>query len=147
MIHNRLWSFACFMFLFCLPLGSALAQESRVALVIGNSSYEAVPLLANPENDATVIAAALTRNGFDVTLALDADDQRMRRLLKEFARVASTSDLSLVYFAGHGIEVDKQNYLIPVNASLSSEIDVGFEALPLDLVMQALTRASGVKSL
>lgn len=124
---------------------TAWAQETRVALVIGNSAYERVPTLANPENDATDIAAALTRNGFDVTLAVDASDVEMRSLLKEFARSSATSDLSLVYFAGHGIEVDKTNYLIPVNASLSNETDVGFEALPLDLVMQTLSVTEGIK--
>ncbi|SDK35101.1 caspase family protein [Aliiruegeria lutimaris] len=138
--------FLCVLSLLIATLSSAFAEtDRRVALVIGNAGYSHVPLLANPANDATDIAAALKRLDFDVTLALDADDTAMQRLLRDFAGAAREADLSLVYYAGHGIEVDQTNYLIPVNAELRRDLDVDFEALPLDLVMQSLVGAGGLK--
>jgi len=125
--------------------GYAEVVKQKVALVIGNSNYAHVPTLRNPINDAGDIAAALKRLGFSVTLGLDYDDQQMRQALRNFSRAADASALSLVYFAGHGIEIDKTNYLIPINAELQGDQDAQFEAIPLDLVMQSLARAPGVK--
>ncbi|MEX0285708.1 MAG: caspase family protein [Paracoccaceae bacterium] len=133
----------CFVF-----VGAAVAlaaDEKRVALVVGNGGYTQVPFLDNPTNDATDLAAALGRVGFDVTLLLDADDRDLRRGLRDFARVAATADVSLVYFAGHGIEVDKVNYLLPVNTQLMSGLDIEYEAIPLDLIMRSLAQSKGIK--
>ncbi|WP_093162629.1 caspase family protein [Aliiruegeria lutimaris] len=124
---------------------SVAETPARVAMVIGNSAYERAPVLDNPINDATDIAASLGRLGFDVQLVLNADDRQLRQHFQEFARLAETAELSLVYFAGHGIEVDKANYLIPVNAELQSGKDVQLEAIPLDVVMRALAPSDGVK--
>ena len=97
------------------------AQEthSRIALVIGNSAYQSVPNLRNPSNDASDIAVALEDLGFDVSLHLDVDDVQMRGAIRDFAKKSVSADLSIVYFAGHGIEIDKKNFLLPIDAELS----------------------------
>lgn len=134
-------------FLFVCVASTSLGQEvpPKVALVIGNSSYTQVPALDNPANDASDIAASLERIGFEVSLGLDQNEQQMRNLLGEFSDAAKTAEISIVYFAGHGIEVEKANYLIPVDAELQVGSDVGIEALPLDNVMEAVAGSSGVK--
>jgi hypothetical protein len=127
-----------------LTLGPA-AQERRVALVIGNSSYQNVTALANPVNDATDLASALTRIGFEVTLATDLDIQGMRTQLRAFRDQASGADMAMVYFAGHGVEIEKQNYLIPVDARLESDSDVLFDTIPLDLISEAVSGATTLR--
>ena len=117
----------------------------RVALVIGNASYEHVPALANPLNDAADIGAALDRLGFAVTRLENAGYAALRRGLLEFQRAASASEIAVVFYAGHGIEVDQRNFLVPVDARLASDQDVEFEAVPLELVSRAVERASGLR--
>ena len=117
----------------------------RVALVIGNASYEHVPALANPLNDATDMGAALGRLGFDVTRLENAGYAALRRGLLEFQRAASASEVAVVFYAGHGIEVDQRNFLVPVDARLASDQDVEFEAVPLELVSRSVERASGLR--
>ncbi|MET3900954.1 hypothetical protein ABIB57_004922 [Devosia sp. UYZn731] len=123
-----------------LSLASAAAQE-RVALVIGNGAYTHVAPLTNPENDATDVADALGRIGFTVTLANDLNANQMRAALHEFSSAASGADMAMIYYAGHGIEIDKQNYLIPVDAALESDRDVSFETIPIDLLNEAVSGA------
>jgi len=118
------------------------AASSRVALVIGNAAYEHVPDLRNPLNDAEDIGAALGRIGFAVTRIDNADYADLRRGLRAFRRQASTAKFAVVYYAGHGIEVSKHNFLVPVDARLETDGDVEFEAVPLDLVMSAVEGAS-----
>ncbi len=122
----------------------AIAQDERVALIIGNSAYEDVAPLENPKNDATDLAAALERIGFAVTLAIDLDNQGMRGALREFRDAANGADMAIVYFAGHGVEIAKQNYLIPVDAHLETDSDVLFDTIPIDLINEAV---SGAKTL
>jgi uncharacterized caspase-like protein len=120
----------------------------RVALVIGNSAYQSVDRLPNPERDARDVAAALERMQFDsVTLRLDQDQASMRRALGEFAQAAAGADVALLYYAGHGIEVAGQNYLIPTDARLSGAGDVDFETIDLPTATAALERAAGLKLL
>ena len=123
-----------------LSLVATLAQE-RVALVIGNSAYTHVTPLTNPANDATDVAEALGRIGFAVTLANDLDANQMRAALHDFSAAASGADMAMIYYAGHGIEIDKQNYLIPVDAALESDRDVSFETIPIDLLNEAVSGA------
>ena len=119
----------------------ALAAPERVALVIGNAAYQHAPDLANPLNDAADVAAALERVGFSVTSLTDADEQGLEGGLQAFRRKASASKIAVVFYAGHGIEVDKHNYLVPVDAQLQSDGDVEYEAVPLDLVMRSVKGA------
>ena len=121
------------------------AAAKRVALVIGNADYAHVSSLPNPANDSTDIAAALTRIGFEVTRGNDLDYREMRLALRDFAEAASEAEMVLIYFAGHGIEIDNTNYLIPVNAELKSDRDIEFEAIRLDTVVGAVASVDGLK--
>jgi Caspase domain len=118
------------------------ALGRRVALVIGNSDYVAVPALKNPAMDARAIASTLKDLGFEkVTLKLDLDRQSTWSALAEFADEASRADWAVVYYAGHGIELDAQNYIIPVDAKLDSDRKILFETVPLDHVLEATAGA------
>jgi uncharacterized caspase-like protein len=121
--------------------GSAQA-EKKVALVIGNAVYRSVPALANPGNDAGEMGNALARLGFAVTRLNDASYDRMRRALLEFGRQARGAEMAVVFFAGHGIEVGGENWLIPIDAELKSDTDVEHEALGLKGVMLTVESAS-----
>ena len=117
----------------------------RVALMVGNATYAHAPALANPLHDAVDVGAALARLGFTVTRLENADYAALRRGLRDFAQAASSSEVALVFYAGHGIEVDQHNFLVPVDARLASDQDVEFEAVPLELVLRAVARASGLR--
>ena len=126
-------------------LSASAPAGSRVALVIGNASYAHAQVLANPLNDAADIGAALGRLGFSVTRIENTDYAALRRGLQKFTRTAAGSELAVVFYAGHGIEVDQRNFLVPVDARLASDQDVEFEAVPLELVQRAVERASGLR--
>ena len=127
-----------------LVLAAQVQAKERIALVIGNARYAHAPPLANPLNDAGDIGAALGRLGFAVSRLDNADYDKMRRGLRAFTRSASTAEVALVFYAGHGIEVDKRNFLIPVDARLQSDREVEFETVSLDLVSRAVEGASGL---
>jgi hypothetical protein len=117
------------------PPSPALAQsQQRTALVIGNAGYRVSPL-KNPGNDATDIAAALRRLGFDVTLNIDADQRTMERAIREFGQRLRKGGVGLFYYAGHGVQVDGRNYLVPMGADIQSEPDVEFEAVDAGRVL------------
>ena len=130
--------------LLALTAAPGLAQQ-RVALVIGNATYAHAPRLANPLNDAADISAALARLGFAVTKLENANQGELRQGLLAFTRAASAAEVAVVFYAGHGIEVDQRNFLVPVDAKLSSDQDVEFETVPLELVMRSVARASGLR--
>src|SRR3954469_17217284 len=93
------------------------AAEKRVALIIGNSNYEKVARLPNPANDAALIAETFKSAGFDnVELRRDLKVSDMRRALRDFMDKSRQADVAVVYYAGHGIEVDGTNYLVPIDA-------------------------------
>jgi uncharacterized caspase-like protein len=123
----------------------ALAQK-RVALVIGNSAYENVARLKNPANDADAMTSTLKGAGFDVV-----DSRRnlkiadMRRAFRDFADKSRDADVAVVYYAGHGIEVDGTNYLIPVDAALERDLDVYDEAFSLDRVLISIEPAKQLR--
>jgi uncharacterized caspase-like protein len=120
--------------------------EKRVALVIGNAVYQNVPRLPNPVNDGTTIAATLKNAGFDVVDSRhDLTAAETRRALRDFADRTRDADIAVVYYAGHGIEVDGGNYLIPVDAKLERDTDVYDEALSLDRVLLAIEPAKKLR--
>jgi uncharacterized caspase-like protein len=125
-------------FLFVISADPARA-EKRVALVIGISRYQQVPPLGNPSHDAAAMGALFRKAGFDVV-----DDKRdlgivdLRRAVREFSEKAQDADIAVVYYAGHGIEVDGLNYLVPADAKLARDFDVDDEAVSLDRVLRAL---------
>ncbi len=127
------------------PAQTPVPMGKRIALIIGNGAYTGTSPLPNPKRDAARLAETFRSIGFtDVTLAEDLDNQGFNRALQEFSDKAAQADWAVVYYAGHGMEVDNVNYLIPVDAKLEKERDILFEAVPLDRVMAA---GEGAKSL
>ena len=114
---------------------SAATEGKRVALVIGNGAYSNVPTLLNPPNDAGDVASALKRLGFSVSLLTNARFDDMRRGLLAFGREAAGADMAAVYFAGHGMEINGENWLIPIDAELKRDTDAANEAISLRSVM------------
>jgi hypothetical protein len=128
-----------------MTVTNALADR-RVALVLGISKYRNVPRLTNPDNDAVAIGDVFKRIGFDVVeLRQDLDVSEMRRAVREFAVLAAGADMAVVYYAGHGIEVDGVNYLIPADAKLLSDFDVVDETVPLDRILLAINPAKRLR--
>jgi uncharacterized caspase-like protein len=115
------------------------ATGRRVALVIGNSDYTSVDRLKNPANDASAMAAALTRLGFDVVEKHDLGVAQMQRALRSFEDKAEGTDWALVYYAGHGLEQNGKNWLIPVDAELTRATDLPDEAIPVERVLDRLS--------
>jgi tetratricopeptide (TPR) repeat protein len=116
--------------------------ERRIALVIGNSAYENVAALPNPVRDASLVADVLRLTGFEaVTLLTDLRKDALVNALREFAARAETADWAVVYYAGHGMEVGGVNYLIPTDAKIAADREIGFEAVPVDQVLNAAERA------
>lgn len=129
-----------------LAVSQPAFAEKRVALVLGNSAYRNVPQLANPVNDSARIAATLKDAGFDVVDSRrDLPAAETRRALRDFADRARDADIAVVYYAGHGIEVDGANYLIPVDARLERDTDVYDEALSLDRILIAIEPAKKLR--
>jgi uncharacterized caspase-like protein len=128
--------------LICQP---ALA-EKRVALVLGNSAYQNVPPLTNPVNDAALMADTFKKAGFDVVeLKQNLTVQETRRVLRDFADKSNDADIAVIYYAGHGIEVDGGNYLIPVDAKLERDDDVYDEAFSLDRILATVEPAKRLR--
>ena len=113
-------------------------SPSKVALVVGNAAYEHAPPLANPRNDAEDMAALLRRLGFQVTAGLDLTDAAMEDRVRAFSRQARAAKVALFFYAGHGMQVDGVNYLVPVDAQLADEADLPFETVALDLVLKRM---------
>ncbi|WP_181832604.1 caspase family protein [Bosea caraganae] len=123
----------------------ALAEERRVALVIGNSAYKNAPALPNTVNDARDMAASLRRVGFEVVDGVDLDKRGMDAVLTRFARLAQDADAVMFFFAGHGFQFNGENYLVPIEARVDDEVSVQYETTRLADVVTALNFAKGVK--
>jgi len=127
--------------LLCLFADPARA-EKRVALVIGISDYRQAPRLFNPARDAEAMTALFRKSGFDVVQSRrDLGIADLRRAIREFSETSRDADISVVYYAGHGIEVDGVNYLVPADAKLASDFDVEDETISLERVLKALDPA------
>jgi hypothetical protein len=128
-------------------LGSSMSvaahaqSAARIALIVGNSDYQNAPRLANPVNDATDVAAAFTRLGFSVQLVKNGTFDVMRRGLLAFAQQAQAADIAVVYFAGHGMEIRDENWLIPVDAELRMDFSASQEAVSLGSIIPIASRA------
>jgi uncharacterized caspase-like protein len=128
-----------------LGCGAALADK-RVALVIGNSAYKNAPRLANPVNDAGLVGGMFRNAGFDtVEIRLDLNASEMRRSLREFAARTRDADMAVIYYAGHGIELDGSNYLVPTDAMLETDGDVLDETIALDRALYAVEPAKQLR--
>ena len=137
--------FALLILLFTQIIPNQTWASQRVALVIGNAQYQHAPGLANPLNDARDIHNAFERLGFSVTLVTNSDSDSLRRTLRDFKRAASASSIAVIFYAGHGIEIDNRNFLVPVDAKLASDEDVEYETVPLELVSGAVKGASELR--
>src|SRR6185503_10596790 len=131
--------FFLFVGILLLTFAEPARAEKRVALVIGISNYQRVPRLGNPTHDADAMGALFKQAGFDVV-----DEERdlgiadLRRVIRVFSEQSRDADIAVVYYAGHGIEVDGTNYLVPADAKLASDFDVEDETVSLDRVLRSL---------
>lgn len=125
------------------PASPAPRREPRNALVIGNAAYSSLGTLRNPVNDATDVAKALEPLGFNVELLIDADLREMEDAVRALRNTLSNEGgTGLFYYAGHGVQVDGANYLVPVSADLQSETDVRYKALNVGYVLGHMERAN-----
>ena len=128
------------------PIAPVMKSDRRIALVVGNFTYENATTLRNPERDANLVADVLKRTGFEtVTLLTNLRKDALVSALRDFAARAETADWAVVYYAGHGMEVGGINYLIPTDAKIAADRDIGFEAVPLAQVLNAAERAKKLR--
>ncbi len=119
--------------------------DKRVALIVGNSTYQTVPQLPNPSRDASSVAKMFKDAGFDtVDLQLNLGNLEFKRAIRKFETAADQADIAVVYYAGHGLEIGGTNYLIPIDARLASDRDADDEAIPLERLVSS---ADGAKRL
>ncbi len=120
--------------------------EKRVALVIGNSTYQKVPALSNPARDAAAMSEMFKSAGFDlVTFKLNVGATEMRRTLRDFSDEVRYADVAIIYYAGHGMEIEGTNYLIPVDAILERDVDAFDEAIQLDRLLAVMEPAKHLR--
>jgi uncharacterized caspase-like protein len=129
-----------------LSAGSATA-EKRIALVVGNSAYQNISRLDNPRNDATLMAETLSGLGFTLIggrAQLDVDKAALDTDVQNFGRQIQGADVALFYYAGHGVQVNGSNYLVPVSANPTREADVDFQMVDVNLVLRQM-QGSGTR--
>jgi hypothetical protein len=153
-IVSRGLVFACFVFAAVAPLAIAFfshngahAAGQRLALVIGNSAYQHAPLLKNPRNDADDLAVALERLGFTVIKGIDLDKGAMDRTIQQFAGALPGAEAAVFFYAGHGLQVNGVNYLVPTDALLATAAAPDFELVRLDSVQRSMERESATNVL
>ncbi len=127
-----------------LAIAQPAVAERKVALVVGNSSYLNVSRLPNPRNDASDVIARLKAMEFEVIPGLDLDRNGFLNTLAAFGRAAEGADVALFFYAGHGLQVNGQNYLVPTDAKVEYEAELDIALIPVPLVMQQLARGSRV---
>jgi Caspase domain len=137
---------ACYWTVICLvllPFGSLPAaaqtathsQAKSVALVIGDAAYEKARRLDNPVNDATAVNTALRELGFDTILALDGDKAALTKSLDDFYAKIADAEVVMFYFAGHGVQINERNYLVPIDADPGAGASLSEQLQPLDEVL------------
>src|SRR4051794_7190342 len=144
---GKIWKIAGLASLLALTLAAPAAAEKRVALVIGNSAYQNVTRLDNPRNDAALMAETLAALGFTLIggrAQLDLDKSAMDIAVQNFGRQIQGADVALFYYAGHGVQVNGANYLVPVGANPTREADVDFQMVDVNLVLRQM-QGSGTR--
>lgn len=139
------WAALALAWVVLLGAGHGLRAETRLALVIGNSAYRHVDALANPANDARAIAAALRSVGFDLVGGgphLDVTRADMESLIREFGRRLTTDTIAVFYYAGHGLQVNGVNWLVPVEADVAGPSDVKYELVDAGFVLDEMASAT-----
>jgi formylglycine-generating enzyme required for sulfatase activity len=141
---RRLWLAVLAVLAFAAPA----AAEPRIALVIGNSNYSGdLPKLPNPANDAELMASTLKQLGFKVVETRDADLNQMNRAIREFSDMLSGAGpqaVGLFFYAGHGLQIDGENWLIPVKANIQKASDAEFEAVPASKILKQMQFAENL---
>lgn len=126
----------------CLPILACLAlpasAQKRVALVIGNGNYSTVTPLKNPANDANAVAQSLRELGFRVMLGVDLGKASFEKTVLDFSETLNGAEAAVFYYAGHGLQVDGRNYMVPVDARLADEADLPFQLVAMDIVLNKL---------
>ena len=115
--------------------------EYRIALVIGNASYEGLGALDNPLNDARDVSSALARLGFGVSTVLDGTQQQIEEAVQLFARNLQEAQVGLFYYAGHGTQHQGHNYLIPIDANIQTAADLKYKAVQVDFILDHMSEA------
>src|SRR5262249_55500808 len=133
---------ALWLIAFCGPWGGTAHAQNRVALIVGNSNYQSAPPLLTTLNDAGDIAQSFERLGFATTKLLDASYDDFCRAIRRFNELTENAEVAVIYFGGHGLEVRGDNWLLPVDAELRTDLDLAQEAIGLDSLMQSVRRAS-----
>lgn len=123
---------------------SVRSEAKRIALVIGNANYQHFARLKNTGNDAELMSLALREVGFEVTMTIDADQRTLKRAFLEFSRAIRTDvEATFIFYAGHGVQVDGENYLMPVDANVTSEDEVPLEGINANDFLQVLRGSTG----
>ncbi len=126
--------------------GDAIASgERKVAFVLGNSAYVHGVKLDNPVNDATAVAEKFRTLGFEVVEGYDADLDKTRGLLREFSKKAEGAGIAAFFYAGHGIQVDGANYILPIDVQLEDRASLAYEAVQVDFVMEQMSIDTKIK--
>ncbi len=136
MLKNLIYSLLVMLLLFSVRLFA----DTKVALIIGNSSYQSASL-KNPLNDANDMAKMLTRFGFDVTLQTDLDQRSMNKAVSHFGKQLKDADVALFFYAGHAMQVNGNNYLLPLDAKIESEDEIPYQTLNMGLVLAKMQSA------
>ena len=124
--------------LFIILTISGNSQEKRLALVIGNCEYQHAVPLSNPVNDADAIAETLQLLGFDVQRHNNSSQREMKKAIDSFGEKLKNYDVGLFFFAGHGLQVDGYNYLIPVDANIKTEEDAEYNCVNAGRVLSKM---------
>jgi Caspase domain/Putative peptidoglycan binding domain len=127
-----------------LPRAAAADVEKRVALVIGNGDYKTAPHLDNPSIDAKAVAASLKRLGFQVIEGYDMPIAQMRGSVAEFSAALPDAKAAVVYYAGHGVSVDEENYILPTDIVLKNPTDLDLGAISISLILKQMKREERV---
>jgi uncharacterized caspase-like protein len=140
-LDMRAWTLAAAIMVACTLHGNPSLAAKREALVIGNGAYQSVPRLLNPSNDAQDISAALARLDFNVRTVTNASFESMRTALRDFAALARQADMAVIFYAGHGMEIRDENWLLPIDAQLKLDLSVAQEAISLSSVLATVSAA------
>lgn len=138
------WIRVLFVLLAASAFSVAAHAEGRVALVIGNSAYEHLPVLDSPRNDATAVAAKLQRLGFTVITGIDLDRAATAAKLQQFQQALANADTALFYYAGHGLKVSDRDYLVPIDANLANAADPEHSIIDLSAVLSSMEHGPDV---
>ncbi len=138
LLSHRLIAVLVFGLGFLVGLQTQASAGTRLALVIGNAKYQGAPELGNPANDAADVAKALHSIGFEVIEKEDATRDEMATAIRDFSAQLSNADIALFFYAGHALQINGENYLLPVNANANSPADVRFSTINMSDIQEEI---------